>query len=84
MNQKSDHGFTCICPSCYTGANCEISIDSSAERELNMDLCVNGGICLGESGHTFYCRSVFIYSQLTKYIFSETYKYPSSNPLQRY
>ncbi|XP_025274936.3 protein eyes shut homolog [Canis lupus dingo] len=55
--QKSVHGFTCICPSGYTDAYCEINIDS-AEPELSLILCLNGTICVDGPGHLFYCRCV--------------------------
>lgn len=76
--QKSDDGFTCICPSGCSGVYCEISC---AERGLNMNLCLNEGICVDESGHTYFYRLVFIYLQLTKYIFRKAYEHPSSNAL---
>uniref|UniRef100_M3XVL1 EGF-like domain-containing protein n=1 Tax=Mustela putorius furo TaxID=9669 RepID=M3XVL1_MUSPF len=53
--EKSVHDFTWICPSGYTGAYCEINIDSHAESELNLVLWLNGWICVDGSGHRFYC-----------------------------
>ncbi|KAM9665229.1 protein eyes shut homolog [Trichechus inunguis] len=54
--QKLVDEFTCICPSGYTGAYCEIDIDSCAEPDLNLILCLNGGVCVDGPGHTFSCR----------------------------
>ncbi|XP_036727134.1 protein eyes shut homolog [Balaenoptera musculus] len=51
--QKAAHGFTCICPN---GTYCEVNISSCTEPELNVVLCLNGGICVDGPGHTFYCR----------------------------
>lgn len=79
--QKSAYGFTCICPRGYTGAYCEKSIDNCAEPELNSVVCLNGGICVDGPGHTFDCRSVFIYPEVSKYIFRSAYKHPTSNAL---
>lgn len=79
--QKSDHGFTCICPSGGSGARREINTDGRAGPELNLDLGSEGGICVHESGHTFYCRSVFLYLKFTRYVFRKAYKHPSNNAL---
>ncbi|XP_077875940.1 protein eyes shut homolog isoform X1 [Ictidomys tridecemlineatus] len=54
--QKLVHGFICICPHGYTGTRCEKIIDSCPEPDLNLVLCLNGGICVDEPGPTFKCR----------------------------
>ncbi|XP_060139526.1 protein eyes shut homolog [Globicephala melas] len=51
--RKAAHGFTCICPN---GTYCEVNVSSCTEHDLNVVLCLNGGICVDGPGHTFYCR----------------------------
>ncbi|XP_059971085.1 protein eyes shut homolog [Mesoplodon densirostris] len=51
--KKAAHGFTCICPN---GTYCEVNISSCTEPELNVVLCLNGGICVDGPRHAFYCR----------------------------
>lgn len=72
-----NHGqYRCMCPSTYTGSECETDVD---ECQVFPSICRNGGTCVNENGsYRCYCASGWTGSTCAKAI-----DFCQSQPCQR-